>query len=29
MAKEETFKGYGPEQGLTFYSKVIEYDYAP
>ncbi len=30
MAKEETFKGYGPEQGYNFLiQKVIEYDYAP
>jgi len=30
MAKEETFKGYGPEQGYSFLvSKIIEYDYMP
>lgn len=30
MAKEATFKGYGPEQGYNFLiQKVIEYDYAP
>ncbi len=30
MAKEATFKGYGPEQGYNFLiQKVIEYDYTP
>lgn len=30
MAKEATFKGYGPEQGYSFLiQKVIEYDYSP
>lgn len=30
MAREESFKGYGPEQGYNFLiQKVIEYDYAP
>ncbi|HOM03608.1 MAG TPA: LL-diaminopimelate aminotransferase [Acetivibrio sp.] len=30
MAKEETFRGYGPEQGYQFLiAKIIENDYAP
>jgi LL-diaminopimelate aminotransferase len=30
MAREDSFKGYGPEQGYNFLiQKVIEYDYAP
>ncbi len=30
MAKEETFRGYGPEQGYRFLiDKIIENDYAP
>jgi LL-diaminopimelate aminotransferase len=30
MSREETFRGYGPEQGYSFLiKKVIEYDYAP
>lgn len=30
MAKEETFRGYGPEQGYNFLiEKIIEFDYAP
>ncbi|NLY44134.1 MAG: LL-diaminopimelate aminotransferase [Clostridiaceae bacterium] len=30
MAHEETFRGYGPEQGYSFLiEKIIEWDYAP
>jgi len=30
MSKEETFRGYGPEQGYSFLiNKVIENDYLP
>lgn len=30
MAHEETFRGYGPEQGYSFLiQKIINYDYAP
>ncbi|MCX7780356.1 MAG: LL-diaminopimelate aminotransferase [Negativicutes bacterium] len=30
MAREETFRGYGPEQGYAFLSrKIIDFDYAP
>ena len=30
MAKEDTFRGYGPEQGYSFLiNKIIENDYLP
>ncbi len=30
MAKEETFRGYGPEQGYNFLTqKIIDFDYTP